>query len=81
MILWNCSKIPEGYTADSIRIEKSTCTGERTIGFYDPKEKKLVRAELVRTDADIKAFYEKYGIDMWFSLVGRARQGINFILC
>ena len=56
-------KIPEGYTADSVRIEKSTCTGERTIGFYDPKDKKLVCAELVRTDADIKAFYEKYGIN------------------
>lgn len=58
------AKIPEGYTADSVRIEKSTCTGERTIGFYDPKDKKLACAELVRTDADIKAFYEKYGIDM-----------------
>ena len=56
-------KIPEGYTADSIRVEKSTCTGERTIGFYDPRDKKLVCAELVRTDADIKAFYEKYGIN------------------
>ncbi len=54
--------IPEGYTAESVAIEKSTCTGERTIGFYNPKDKKLVRAELVRTDADIDAFYEKYGI-------------------
>ena len=54
--------IPEGYTADSVRIEKSTCTGERAIGFYNPKDKKLVGAELVRTDADIAAFYQKYGI-------------------
>ena len=57
-----CEKIPEGYTADSVRIEKSTCTGERTIGFYDPKEKRLVCAELVRSDADIDAFCEKYGV-------------------
>lgn len=55
--------IPEGYTADSVRIEASICTGERTIGFYDQMEKKLVFAELVRTDSDIKAFYEKYGIE------------------
>ena len=55
-------KIPEGYTADSVRIEASTCTGEKTIGFYNPSDKKLVCAELVRTDADIEAFYKKYGI-------------------
>ena len=55
--------IPEGYTAASIKIEASTCTGERTIGFYDTVEKKLMFAELVRTDSDIKAFYEKYGIE------------------
>ena len=28
--------IPEGFTPDSIRLETSTCTGERTIGFFDP---------------------------------------------
>lgn len=55
--------IPEGCTADSVRIEASTCTGERTIGFYNPMEKKLMFAELVRTDSDINAFYEKYGIE------------------
>ena len=55
--------IPEGCTADSVRIESSTCTGERTIGFYNPMEKKLMFAELVRTDSDIKAFFEKYGIE------------------
>lgn len=55
--------IPEGYTADSVQVESSICTGERTIGFYNPSEKKLMFAELVRTDSDIKAFYEKYGIE------------------
>ncbi len=54
--------IPNGYTADDIRVEKSICHGERTIGFYNSSEKKLYFAELVHTDQDITAFYEKYGI-------------------
>ena len=33
--------IPEGYTAQDIKIESSTCTGEKTIGFYDKHDKKL----------------------------------------
>jgi len=54
--------IPESFTADDIRIEKSICTGECTIGFYDKKERKLRFAELVRTDADITEFYRNYGL-------------------
>ncbi len=56
------AKIPNGYTEESVRIESSICTGERTIGFYNPSDKRLVCAELVRNDADIDAFYKKYGI-------------------
>jgi hypothetical protein len=54
--------IPEGYTVESIRIESSVCTGEKTIGFYDSVQKKLMYAELVESDQDVAAFYEKYGI-------------------
>ena len=54
--------LPEGYTAADIRLEASVCTGERTIGFYNSAEKKLVCAELVRTEADIDEFYERYGL-------------------
>lgn len=54
--------IPEGYTPDSIRLETSTCTGERTIGFFDPADHKLHFAELVRCEEDIAAFYAKYGL-------------------
>lgn len=54
--------LPEGYTAAEIRIESSVCTGEKTIGFYNISEKKLVCAELVKTEADIDAFYERYGL-------------------
>lgn len=54
--------LPEGFTPDSIRLETSTCTGERTIGFFDPADRKLHCAELVRREEDIAAFYAKYGL-------------------
>ena len=57
-------KIPEGFSAEDIRIESSICTGERTIGFYDKSEKRLICSELVRDEADTKRFYEKYGCSM-----------------
>lgn len=55
--------IPEGYTAQDIKIESSTCTGEKTIGFYDKHDKKLHYSELVRTERDIRAFYAGYGLN------------------
>lgn len=58
----NNNKFPDGFTAEDIKIESSICTGERTIGFYDSAAKKLLYAELVKTDEDIAAFYQKYGI-------------------
>lgn len=54
--------LPAGFTAASIRTESSTCTGETTIGFYDPAAKRLCFAELVQDEKDIDAFYEKYGL-------------------
>lgn len=54
--------IPEGFTAEDVKIESSTCTGEKTIGFYDPSDKKLHYAELVACPEDIGNFYLKYGI-------------------
>ncbi|MDO5398669.1 MAG: hypothetical protein Q4G33_12150 [bacterium] len=53
--------IPEGFSADDIKIESSVCTGEKTIGFYDKSEKRLVYSELVINESDIDGFYEKYG--------------------
>ena len=55
--------IPSPYTADDIKIESSICTGEKTIGFYYKSVKKLMFAELVRSEKDIQAFYTKYGIE------------------
>lgn len=56
------SPIPPPFTADDIRIEASICTGERTIGFYDKSAKKLLYAELVRSEQDIADFYARYGV-------------------
>lgn len=55
--------IPEGFTRRDIKTESSTCTGEKTIGFYSAAEKKLLYAELVRSEDDIIAFYERYGLE------------------
>lgn len=54
--------IPEGFTESDIRLESSTCTGEKTIGFYSAAEKKLLFAELVRGEDDILSFCERYGL-------------------
>ena len=56
--------IPEPFTAADIRTEASTCTGERTIGFYDRGAHRLRYAELVRSAQDIRDFYTKYGADL-----------------
>ncbi len=54
--------IPEGFAKEDIKLESSTCTGEKTIGFYSPYDKKLHYAELVSCDEDIDNFYRKYGV-------------------
>lgn len=54
--------IPNGFTAEDIKIESSICTGEKTIGFYSAADKKLHYAELVRGNANIEEFYEKYSV-------------------
>lgn len=54
--------IPAPFSAKDIRIESSICTGERTIGFYDKSSKKLLYAELVRSEQDIEDFYAEYGV-------------------
>ena len=54
--------IPDGFTVNDIKVESSICTGEKTIGFYSPADKRLHYTELVRTNADIEEFYRKYGV-------------------
>ena len=54
--------VPEGFSAEDVKIESSVCTGEKTIGFYSSSQKKLMYAELVRSENDIEEFYRKYGL-------------------
>lgn len=56
--------VPEGCEGMEVRVMSSTCTGERVIGFYDRKTRELKFSELVRSDRDIKDFYEKYGFEL-----------------
>ncbi|MCM1023022.1 MAG: hypothetical protein NC395_03065 [Prevotella sp.] len=55
--------VPDGFSVKDIRVEASVCTGEKTVGFYSPADKKLHFAELVRTEADIAEFYRRYGLE------------------
>ena len=52
---------PAGFGIGDVRTESSICTGETTIGFYDPAAGKLLCAVVVRTQADIDAFFASYG--------------------
>lgn len=51
--------IPIPFTAGDIKIESNTYNGEKTIGFYDKSTKKLMYAEIVRSEKDVQAFYTK----------------------
>ena len=49
--------IPAPFTEADIQTEVSTCTGERTVGFYDRGTPRLRYAELVRSEQDIRGFF------------------------
>ena len=55
--------IPKECEGLEIKVQSSTCTGEKTIGFFDRVSGRLLYSELVKGDADIAAFYRKYGIE------------------
>ncbi len=54
--------VPAECEGMQIKIMSSTCTGEKTIGFYDRNTRELKYSELVQSPGDIKKFYEKYGL-------------------
>lgn len=55
--------VPEECRGFEVKMESSTCTGEKTIGFFNPETRKLMYIELVRSNEDIDRFYEKYGLE------------------
>ena len=58
----HCIPVPEDCKGLEIKVQSSTCTGEKVIGFYDRKTHELKYSELVESESDIKRFYDKYGI-------------------
>ncbi len=52
--------IPEEFRDFEVEIDSSTCTGEMTIGFRNPKTHQLELMELVKDNKDIKAYCNKY---------------------
>lgn len=55
--------VPEECAGMEIKVQSSACTGEKTIGFLDRATGELRYSELVRSQAEIAAFYEKYGLE------------------
>lgn len=66
MSLFGSSKprrqVPPECKGMKVKIETGICTGEKTIGFFDPVTKRLLYTELVRSQEDVAAFYERYGL-------------------
>lgn len=54
--------VPEECRGMEIKIMSSTCTGEKTIGFYNRNTREIMYPELVKSDSDVEAFYGKYGL-------------------
>ena len=44
-------------------IRCSICTGEQVAGFRDRQTGRFEEIQLVRTDADLQAFMDRYGIE------------------
>lgn len=57
------NQIPEEIRNFDVDLEKSTCTGEMTIGFRNPYNHKLELMELVHNNKEIKAYCIKYAQD------------------
>ena len=44
-----------------IRVQKSNCTGEAVVGFYDEKSRSLKYSEFAADEKAIIAYYKRYG--------------------
>lgn len=44
-----------------IRVQKSNCTGEAVVGFYDEKSRSLKNSEFAADEKAIIAYYKRYG--------------------
>ncbi len=53
--------IPAECAGMEIKVQRSNCTGEAVVGFYDPKSKKLKYAEFAANEQEIRQYYQKYG--------------------
>ena len=53
--------VPAGCENLNIEVDKSICTGEMTVGFRDPNNKRLLYAELARSEEEVEAYKRKYG--------------------
>lgn len=56
--------VPDECKGMEIKIQSSTCTGEKIIGFYNRNTRELMYPELVKNDGDVGSFYDKYGLIM-----------------
>ena len=70
--------VPEECRGMEIKIMSSTCTGEKTIGFYNRNTREIMYPELVKSDSDVEAFYEKYGLCCMREYIKECKYLMNF---
>ncbi len=53
--------VPPGCEGLKIAVQRSNCTGEMIVGFYDEKSRCLKYSEYAADEKAVQAFYQKYG--------------------
>ena len=64
MLFFKKKQVTKDYDRENLApvIRSSICTGEKTVGFQDRKTGRFEEVMLIRSDADLQAFMEEYGI-------------------
>ena len=64
MLFFKKKQVTKHYDRDRLvpAVRSSICTGEKTAGFQDRKTGRFEEVMLIRSDADLQAFMEEYGI-------------------
>ncbi len=64
MLFFKKKQVTKDYDRERLvpAVRSSICTGEKTAGFQDRKTGRFEEVMLIRSDADLQAFMEEYGI-------------------
>ena len=64
-MFWKRKPKAPGYDATAVKpvLHKSICTGETAAGFVDLSTGRFREVMLIKSDRDLKAFLDAYGIE------------------